>query len=270
MKNKPIICLTESAIMIALSTILGFVAIMKMPYGGSITACSLLPIIIIAYRRGTAWGLLTGLAYSILQLILGMDNLSYATSWKAGVAIVLLDYILASTVLGLGGIFKGRINNEGNALAMGALLCCIIKYICHVISGCTVWAGVSIPDKDGLIYSLIYNVAYMLPETLITVFAAYFVGRSFNLSSSEIRRVIRKNTDAGFSLLGAFLLSGAVVADMIILFSAMQSEEGFDITLVKDNANFIVVIAVFVIGVIGAVLANMVKKQRNNKKNANA
>ena len=49
--------LTESAIMLAFATVLSLVKIVDLPYGGSITACSMLPILIIAYRYGTGWGL---------------------------------------------------------------------------------------------------------------------------------------------------------------------------------------------------------------------
>ena len=53
--------LTESAVMIALATILSLFKLVDLPYGGSITLASMLPVLLIAYRYGTAWGLLTGL-----------------------------------------------------------------------------------------------------------------------------------------------------------------------------------------------------------------
>ena len=57
-KNKLALRLTESAIMIAAATILSMFKLVELPYGGSITLASMLPIVIIAYRYGTAWGIL--------------------------------------------------------------------------------------------------------------------------------------------------------------------------------------------------------------------
>ena len=72
MKNKNLaLKLTESAMMIALATVLSFLKLASLPYGGSITIASLLPILIIAIRYGVPWGLFTGLVHGTLQLIWG-------------------------------------------------------------------------------------------------------------------------------------------------------------------------------------------------------
>lgn len=261
MKKQSVLKLTESAVMIALATILSLLAIFKMPYGGSVTACSMLPIIIIAYRHNIVWGILTGLAHAMLQCIMGLDNLAYATSFTAGVAIIMLDYILAFTCLGLGGIFKGKVKSDAVALALGALVCCIIRYVCHVISGCTVWAGVSIPDAQGLIFSLGYNLAYMLPEAVVTVAAAYFAGKCFDFTQNPIRRRAQSD-NSGMSVIGAMILCIAVVVDSIMLFMAMQSEDGYDITLVKNNANWVQMLIILGVGILGMIVANVIKKYK--------
>ena len=64
--------LTESALMIALSTILSFIVLFRLPFGGSITPCCMLPVILIAYRYGTKWGLCTCFAFSLIQGIQGI------------------------------------------------------------------------------------------------------------------------------------------------------------------------------------------------------
>ena len=53
MQTSKSIRLTESAIMLAFATVLSLIKIVDMPFGGSVTACSMLPILIIAYRYGT-------------------------------------------------------------------------------------------------------------------------------------------------------------------------------------------------------------------------
>ena len=90
--------LTESAVMLALTFILSYLKLLDLPYGGSITLCSMLPPIFIAYRHGMLWGFGMGIANGALQLLMGMSSLSYATSAAAAVAIILLDYLVAFAV----------------------------------------------------------------------------------------------------------------------------------------------------------------------------
>ena len=101
LKNGLVMC--ECAIMIALAAVLSFVKILELPYGGSVTAFSIVPIVIISYRHGVKWGLLSGFVFSIIQLIQGASNLRYATSFWAAVTIILIHYENAFTVIGLAG-----------------------------------------------------------------------------------------------------------------------------------------------------------------------
>ena len=93
--QKTLRALTESAIMLALATALSLVKIVELPYGGSVTVASMLPVLIIAYRYGVKWGLLTGAAYGGVQQLLGLKNLSYVTTWQSVLAVILLDYVVA-------------------------------------------------------------------------------------------------------------------------------------------------------------------------------
>ena len=150
MKQQKMLRLVESGLMLALATILSMVKVLDLPYGGSITAFSALPILLVGYRHGTVHGLITAFAYALMQLILGANTLSYAVDAAAAVAIVVLDFLLAFTVLGLGGIFRKKVQNQGAALVLGAIVTGALRYTLHVIAGCTVWAGVSIPDAAKL------------------------------------------------------------------------------------------------------------------------
>jgi thiamine transporter len=51
--------LTESALLIAVAAVLSVLKIVDMPAGGSVTACSMLPLLLVSYRHGTKWGLFT-------------------------------------------------------------------------------------------------------------------------------------------------------------------------------------------------------------------
>ncbi|MDE6578992.1 MAG: energy-coupled thiamine transporter ThiT [Ruminiclostridium sp.] len=247
--------LTETAIMIALGFILSMLTIIKMPFGGSVTAFSMLPVIVAAYRYNVSWGLLAGFAASLLQMLMGLENLTYATSAGAVIAIIMLDYIVAFGVMGLGGIFKGRIKDQGVALAVGAFVVCFLRYICHVISGCTVWAGVSIPTSDGLLYSLAYNCAYMVPETVITVVGAYYAGKVFTLNTEQIKR-IPLDTSSARNVLSSLPVALSVVIAFAFVFSMFQTNEGFDITQISRTSIFgwLPVIISLVVGIGAAVV----------------
>lgn len=224
MKKNVSVRLTESAIMLAFATVLSLVKIVEMPYGGTVTAASMLPVILIAYRYGTPWGLFTGFTASLLMLVLGLNNLSYATSGTAAFAIIMLDYILAFTAMGLGGIFRKSVKKQSTALALGTIVVCAVRFVCHVISGCTVWAGVSIPDADGLIYSIGYNAVYMVPETIITVAAAVMIGSMLDFSSDAIVPIATGKERGRSRSFGALLLLVAAAVDALFLFSSTQIE----------------------------------------------
>mgnify|MGYP000554948338 CR=1 FL=1 len=167
--------LVESAIMIAIGTVLSmFPFTAPWAYGGGITICSMLPLVIIAHRYGTKWGLFTAFVYSVLQLILGVSNVQYATNFIMAVGIVLLDYTIAFTVIGLSACFNGVIKNRLVSIVVGIVFTFALRFGCHFISGWIIWDALW-PNEMGLaspMYSLVYNGGYMLPETIITALVA--------------------------------------------------------------------------------------------------
>ena len=169
--------LVESAIMIAIGTVLSmFPFTAPWAYGGGITICSMLPLVIIAHRYGTKWGLFTAFVYSVLQLILGVSNVQFAAGYGfvLAVGVLLLDYILAFTVIGLSACFNGVIKNHLVSIVVGIVFTFALRFVCHFLSGWIIW-GVITPNEMGLVaplYSLIYNGGYMLPETIITALVA--------------------------------------------------------------------------------------------------
>lgn len=243
--------------MLALGFILSLLKVVDMPYGGSVTALSMLPVIIIAFRYKTVWGLFVGFVASILQMMMGVENFTYAgISIGAAIAVIMLDYVVAFTAMGLGGVFRGAIKDQGIALASGALVACVIRFICHVISGCTVWAGVSIPTSDGLLYSLAYNCTYMIPETLLTVVGAYFAGKVFTITAEEVKRVPLE-TGGLKNVLSAIPTVLGVVISFAFICGMMQSEDGvFDITALADKGigDWMGVIIMLIIGIAATII----------------
>ncbi|MDD4546591.1 MAG: energy-coupled thiamine transporter ThiT [Oscillospiraceae bacterium] len=236
MKSNKSLLLAESGIMLAFASILSIIEIAKLPFGGSITAFSMLPIIITAYRRGAGWGLFSALAFSLIQMLMGLNNLSYATSTAAVVAIILLDYVAAFTVVGLGGIFRKVFKDQAAGLTAGTIFVCVLRYAIHVIVGYVVWTKISIPESNALIYSFIYNATYMVPETLVTVVASVYFSRVLDIRGESIARAParEKAPDLAvlFSGLAKSVLAAALIADIALVFSKIQSGDTgeFEIT----------------------------------------
>ncbi|HCA29668.1 MAG TPA: hypothetical protein DEP23_08950 [Ruminococcaceae bacterium] len=234
MKSNKSILLTESGIMLSFATLLSMIEIISLPYGGGVTAFSMLPVILIAYRRGAVHGLLTALAFSLLQMLLGLSNLSYATSVIAVVAIIVIDYVFAFTVLGLAGLFR-NIKNQTTGLAIGTVVVCFLRYVAHIITGSTVWAGLSIPTTDALFFSIVYN-SYMIPETLITLVGAVALSRLLDIRGEQITRaaVREKAPDLAILLSGIakVILAATAVIDVAMVFTKLQNPktEEFDVT----------------------------------------
>ncbi len=183
--------LAESALMLALATILSKLAVFSLPFGGSVTLFSQVPIILISYRYGVKWGLKAGLAMSVLQLILGLDNFSYVSGIVSLLTVALADYLVAFSALGLGGLFKNKIKNNVLAISLGSALATLIRFICHFISGVTVWKEYA-EGAPVVEYSLKYNGGYMLPELIITLVGVIVIAGIFDLNSLEIKTNFKK------------------------------------------------------------------------------
>jgi thiamine transporter len=199
--------LTVGAIMIAfsvsISAICAAIPFLNLPFGGGFTIASMLPIILVAYMYGTKWGILTAFAYSIMQMLLGFNTISAfflpgdsQMLWWRAILVILIDYILAYTVLGFGGIFRNRFGKT-KALVLGSVFAIFLRYVAHIVSGAIffgAWAewfftqegfpewGQKIleafsGDALATVYSIIYNGTYMIPEIIITAIVACFIVR---------------------------------------------------------------------------------------------
>ena len=109
-RNKTRI-LAECAVMVAVSAVLMQVKLFSMPYGGSVTLCSMLPIVLISFRNGPRWGLLTGLVLAVLEMLTGWYA-PPAGTFLAYFGMILLDYVLAFTLLGTASVFGKPFKNR--------------------------------------------------------------------------------------------------------------------------------------------------------------
>lgn len=176
MRNNKTRLLVEGAVMVALATALSYIRVFKLPWGGSITLLSMLPIVLFSIRRGVQSGLVVSFVFSLLQFGQGVIDGIFGWGLTPGmlVACIFLDYIGAFTVLGLGGLFRqkqlpGWIG--GITLAIG------LRFLFHFASGVIIWHSFGelwngFSTENTYLYSFLYNGCYMLPELIFTILAS--------------------------------------------------------------------------------------------------
>ena len=181
--------LAESAVMIALSIAL-FAVSDAIPwpflYGGGFSLFGQVPVIIVSYRHGLKNGLVASTALALFEMLMGFKNFSYVNGIAAWLIVALADYLVAFGCLGLGGAFKNKFRNQTAELVTGGITVCFIRFLCHFISGVTIWAGYAPENMLVGVYSLVYNGSYMLIETVITVVGLVAVSAAFNLGKKNL------------------------------------------------------------------------------------
>lgn len=270
--KKNTLALCEGGIMIAISTVLAMLKIADMPVGGSVTFAQMLPIIIFAYRHGAGYGMGASLIASLIQLLLGLDNFSYISPvWYAVLALALLDYVVAYSAFGIVGFFKNKLNYK-KAMLLGAVISSVIRYLCHFISGFTVWTGFELPTGAGLIYAAGYNAIYMIPETIVLVAATYYICSAIDFSKEVPTRAKNTVGDGNLELLR--ILSGiavfiAIIVDIALIFPNLQNKETgeYFTTSGLANVNWTAFAIVTVVCIGAAIILRVVEKRNKHTPN---
>lgn len=201
MKNTKItrlVALCESAIMLALAVVLSYIKFWQLPFDGSITLFSMLPVCLIAIKHGWKWGLGTAFCFSWFQILQG-GVFGWGLTPVMLIGSLLLDYILAYTVLGFAGVFrkKGYLGCLG-----GIAMVCALRFFIHFLAGVILWANLEQFVAFGqewvnrpVLYSICYNGVYMLPETVLTVGVAAIL-----LKIPQIKRLLTLPTATAFDV----------------------------------------------------------------------
>lgn len=150
------------AMAMALAFVTSYIKIFKMPWGGSVTLCSMLFIVLIANWYGVKTGILVGLAYSILQFIQEPFVLSFFQ--------VCCDYVLAFGALGIAGFFA----KQSHGLVKGYIAAVLARGAFHALGGYLYWMDYmpdNFPQSLKSIYPIAYNYSFLLAEGVITVAA---------------------------------------------------------------------------------------------------
>ena len=166
--------IASGALAIALSFVLSCIRLYRMPTGGSVTLGSMLPLMLFSVSYGVGPGLLAGLAYGLLQYLQG--------GWWLNVWQFILDYLLAFAALGLPGIAH---NKSDKWMYIGIPVAALGRAVSAILAG-LMWVAGSAPEdlvigstqfSSPLLYSIVYNGTYLVPDTLICLVLAFIVGR---------------------------------------------------------------------------------------------
>ncbi len=171
-KNTKTTALVECAVMVALATVLSMIQLYHLPLGGSVTALSMLPICLFSLRWGVGWGLIGGFTHAVIQMGIALGEVvGWGLSPVALVGCIVLDYVLAFTLLGLAGIFR----QKGKwGMLLGIFLALFLRFACHLASGTLIF-DIWLPEDwaNPFWYSVCYNGSFMLPELVITSLGAF-------------------------------------------------------------------------------------------------
>lgn len=155
--NKSTKRLVYSALGIAIALVTSYIKLWEMPTGGSVTLLSMFFICLIGYWFGAGYGIITGVAFGLLQFILN--------PYMVSIPQVLLDYPLAFGALGLAGFFR----NEKHGMQLGYIIGVIGRFIFSTLSGVIFFADYAPEGMNPWIYSMSYQGAYLGAEMVLTL-----------------------------------------------------------------------------------------------------
>ena len=168
--------LTEAAIAVALSFVLGLFVLFKMPFGGSVSL-EMIPLILLSLRQGWKVGVVAGVTYGLLDLAID--------PFVVHPLQLLLDYPLAFGVLGLAGLFKPTVRGA----VLGATVAVLARFLCHFLSGVVFFASYAPEGWNPYIYSAAYNAAYLVPSLLIAIAVVVVLMKALDAAQPSPRQV---------------------------------------------------------------------------------
>lgn len=149
--------LAEAGITLAMAWVLGQIKLFPMPMGGSVTAGSMVPLLVFAFRWGGKKGILVCALYGVLDFVLGAKYSFHPVS-------LIFDYPVAFGFMGVAGFF----GKKTVGMVIGTVIAMLGRFACHVLSGVVVFASYAPAEQSPLLYSVLYNNSYLLPELVIS------------------------------------------------------------------------------------------------------
>lgn len=151
--------LAYGALCIAMSFVLSYIRIFRLPQGGSVTLCSILPVCLYAYWYGPKYGFFAAFVYSWLQLIQDPQIYTFVQ--------VLLDYTVGFTVLGIPGLLRKQ------PFALGVAIAGLLRMLASFVSGAVFFGSYAPEGINPWLYSLVYQLSTLGIDTLVAVVVAF-------------------------------------------------------------------------------------------------
>lgn len=167
-QRQKVITLVETAIIAAVAIVFNLLTPFQLwPNGGSVTL-TMIPIAILAYRRGIVAGMTAGLITGLILLLL-------PGAFYAHPVQVILDYPLAFAMLGVAGWLPIRDTSKPNSellrVIVGLFTAGLLRLSAHFIAGVIFFADYAPEGQSVYLYSFLYNGSFVLPEILLSIFA---------------------------------------------------------------------------------------------------
>ncbi len=170
--------LAEIIVFSALSAVLYVIRPFSLPYGGSVTLGSMVPVVWLSLRRGVYAGVIAGAIFGILALFIDVMLLPYSPI--ANPMQVFLEYPLAFGAVGLAGLFHRK---SSIFIMTGLAISVFIKFLLHVIAGYIFWAYIyEFPSEWGMLWPIIYNGSFLLVEFIISAILIFVLVKKGTLS----------------------------------------------------------------------------------------
>lgn len=169
--------LVEIALTIALAAVFGIaLRAFRMPAGGSVSL-EMLPIVVLALRRGPVAGVIAGALYGVVNYSID----PFFVHW----AQVALDYPVAHGLVGLAGLLRPLWKagaDRGRPVAAGwyvalpaAVLGSAGRLAAAWLSGVIFFAANAPAGQPAWLYSILYNLAYLGPSAVACGISAAIV-----------------------------------------------------------------------------------------------
>ncbi len=147
------------ALLTALSVVLGMIVVFRMPQGGSITALSMIPMVLAGYIYGTRRGMMVGMSVGLINLMFN--------PYVIHPAQLLLDYPIAFGAMALGAPFRDKFGKA--SLSVVLIVGVLGRWFCSVLSGVIFFSAYAPEGMNAWVYSMVYNISYLGVEGLISL-----------------------------------------------------------------------------------------------------
>lgn len=167
--------LAEAGIVLAMTWVLSQLRIFTMPMGGSITAGAMVPLLIFAFRWGGVKGIMVCALYGVLDFVLGAKYSFHPVS-------LIFDYPVAFGFMGVAGFF----GKKPIGLLFGTLVALFGRFLSHVLSGVVVFSAYAPEGQNPLLYSMLYNGTYLIPELAVSFILVFLIMKYAKLPPARL------------------------------------------------------------------------------------